>query len=243
MQFSKPFDSFGIERNGERLTADVHESRGPKIKAFVNYKTTENEAILVKVGIFGTGIEGARKNLAAEIPSWDFAAVRSEAVKEWKQVFNAIQIETFGPHLRTTFYANLYLSCLAPVLFNDVDGTYRGYDHKNHAGGNFQNYTTFSIWDIYRAEWPLLNLLHPNRINNMVQSMLAEYRELEQHTTPIWPLWANETWCMIGYHSAHMIADAYFNGFHGFNAEAAYRAIRDRAMQDRNGMKAYKELG
>lgn len=243
MQFSKPFDSFGIERNGERLTADVHESRGRNIKAFVNYKTTANEAILVKVGISGTGIEGARKNLAAEIPGWDFAAVRSAAVKQWKQVFNTIPIETFDPHIRTTFYANLYLSCVAPVLFNDVDGTYRGYDHHNHAGGNFQNYTTFSIWDIYRAEWPLLNLLHPNRINDMVQSMLAEYRELDQHTTPIWPLWANETWCMIGYHSVDMIADAYFNGFRGFDAEAAYQAMRDTAMQDRNGLKTYQELG
>ncbi len=108
---------------------------------------------------------------------------------------------------------------------------------------NFQNYTTFSIWDIYRAEWPLLTLLHPSRINDMVQSMLAEYRELDQHTTPIWPLWANETWCMIGYHSVDMIADAYLNGFRGFDAEAAYQAMRDTAMQDRNGLNTYKELG
>jgi len=243
MQFSKPFDSFGIERNGHQLAADAHESVGRDIKAYVTYKTAANEAILVKVGISGTGIEGARKNLAAEIPEWNFDGVRAAAVKQWQNVFNAVQIETFDPHLRTTFYANLYLSCLAPVLFNDVDGTYRGYDHQNHAGTNFQNYTTFSIWDIYRAEWPLLTLLHPNRINDMVQSMLVQYRELDQHTTPIWPLWGNETWCMIGYHSVDMIADAYLDGFRGFDAEAAYQAMRDTAMQDRNGLKTYKELG
>jgi predicted alpha-1,2-mannosidase len=243
MQFSKAFDSFGIERDGRQLAADAQESSGREIKAFVNYKTAANEAILVKVGISGTSIEGARKNLAAEILGWDFEAVKSAAAEKWEQVFNTVQIQTFDPHIRTTFYANLYLSCLAPVLFNDVDGTYRGYDHQNHAGTNFQNYTTFSIWDIYRAQWPLLTILHPNRVNDMVQSMLAGYQELDQHTTPIWPLWGNETWCMIGYHSADMIADAYLDGFHGFDAEAAYQALRDTAMQDRNGLKTYKELG
>ena len=199
-----------MERNGERLAAGVRECRGHQLKAFVNFKTTANEVILVKVGISGTGIEGARKNLAAEIPGWNFDAVRCgrrQAVGKCvrRRPDQDIRSRTFAKH----FYANLYLSCLAPVLFNDVDGTYRGNDHQNHAGTNFQNYTTFSIWDIYRAEWPLLTLLQPNRINDMVQSMLAEYRELGQHTTPIWPLWGNETWCMIGYHSVDMIADAY----------------------------------
>jgi predicted alpha-1,2-mannosidase len=243
MKFSKPFDSFGIERNGARLTGSVRDCRGNRIKAFVNYKTTANETILVKVGISGTDIAGARKNLAREISGWDFDAVRSAASKEWQNVFDAVQIKTFDPRLRKSFYANLYLSCLAPVLFNDVDGTYRGYDHQNHAGTNFQNYTTFSIWDIYRAEWPLLTLLHPNRINDMVQSMLAEYRELGEHTTPVWPLWGNETWCMIGYHSVDMIAEAHLQGFRGFDAEVAYQAMRDTAMQDRSGLKTYKELG
>ena len=242
MQFSKPFDSLGIEQDGNQLAADAQEAHGREIRANVNYSTTANEAILIKVGISGTGIEGARKNLAAEIPGWDFQAVRSAAAKQWEKVFNAVQVQTFDPHIRTTFYANLYLSCLAPVLFNDVDGTYRGYDHKNHAG-TFQNYTTFSIWDIYRAQWPLLTILHPERVNDMVQSMLAGYSELNKHTTLIWPLWGNETWCMIGYHSVDMIADAYLDGFRGFDAESAYQAMRDTAMQNRNGLDTYKQLG
>jgi predicted alpha-1,2-mannosidase len=243
MQFSRPFDSFAIERDGRQLAANARESTGRAIKAAVNYKTAANEAILVKVGISGTGVEGARKNLAAEIPAWNFDGVHAAAVRQWKQVFDAVQIQTFDPHIRATFYANLYLSCLAPVLFNDVDGAYRGYDHANHAGTNFQNYTTFSIWDIYRAEWPLLTILHPNRIDDMVQSMLAEFGELNQHTTPIWPLWGNETWCMIGYHSVDMIAGAYLKGFRGFDADAAYQVMCDTAMQDRNGLKTYKRLG
>ena len=242
MQFSKPFAAFGIERDGQRVAAGVNTVQGRNIKAFVDYKTAANESILVKVGISGTGIEGARKNLAAEIPGWDFNAVHAAAVKQWQQIFNAVQIKTFDPHIRTTFYANIYLSCLGPVLFNDVDGAYRGMDQQNHAG-NFKNYTTFSIWDIYRAEWPLLAILHPDRVNDMTQSLLHEYQELNQHTTPIWPLWGNETWCMIGYHSADMIAGAYLNGFRGFDPESAYQAIRDTAMQDRNGLDTYKKLG
>ncbi len=243
MQFSKPFAAFGLEQNGQLLADGVKAARGRNLKGYVSYQTKAGEAIYVKVGISGTGLEGARKNLAAEIPGWNFAGVRSAAVKQWAQVFDAVQIQTFDPHIRSTFYANMYLSCLAPVLFNDVDGSYRGYDHQNHTGATFQNYSTFSIWDIYRAEWPLLTLLQPARINDMVQSMLAEYQELGRHSTPIWPLWGNETWCMIGYHSVDMIAEAWLSGFHGFDVEAAYQAMRDTAMQDRNGLQTYKQLG
>ncbi len=242
MQFSRPFESFGLEQNGQRLTT-ARDAKGRAVKAFFNYKTTDEEAILVKVGISGTGIEGARKNLAAEIPKWDFDAVRAAARRQWQKVFDPVQIQTFDPHIEKTFYANLYLSCLAPTLFDDVDKTHRGYDHQNHSRANFQNYTTFSIWDIYRAEWPLLTLLQPARVDDMVQSMLIEHGELGQHTTSIWPLWGNETWCMIGYHSVDMIAAAYLDGFRGFDAEAAYQVMRDTAVQDRNGLDTYKQLG
>ena len=219
-------------------------AHGRDIKAFVNYKTAANEAILVKVGISGTGIEGARKNLAAEIPGWDFAGTRAAAVKQWKQIFNAVKIKTFDPHIGNHVLCEpVFKLPWRRSLFNDVDGTYRGYGPSKPCRGNFQNYTTFSIWDIYRAEWPLLSILHPDRVNDMVQSLLHEYSELGQHSTPIWPLWGNETWCMIGYHSVDMIASAYLNGFHGFDAETAYQAMRDTAMQDRNGLKTYKSLG
>jgi predicted alpha-1,2-mannosidase len=242
MQFSRPFDSIGIAQNGQVLPAGTNEAQGREVKAFVNYQTKANEAILVKVGLSGTGIEGARKNLAAEIPGWDFDAVHTAARRQWSQTLNAVQIETPNPHTRATFYTNLYQSDLAPTLYNDVNGTYRGLDHQNHVG-DFQNYTTFSLWDIYRAETPLLMLLQPARIGDMTQSLLTEYQQNGYHTTPIWPLWDNETWCMIGYHSAAVMADAYLKGFKGFNAEAVYQAIRDTAMQDRDGLASYKTLG
>jgi predicted alpha-1,2-mannosidase len=243
MQFSKPFSSFGLEQEKKLLSAGTRNTQGRELKGVVNFKTEAKETILVKVGISGTGIEGARKNLAAEIPGWNFDQVHESAARQWKELFDMVQIETFDPHMRNTFYANLYLSCQAPVLFNDVGGTYRGMDRKNHSGVGFQNYTTFSLWDTYRAEHPLLTLLQPGRVDDMIQSLLAEYRESGLHSTPIWPLWGNETWCMIGYHSVPVIVDAYFKGFRGFDAEAAYQAMRDTAMQDRNGLKTYKELG
>lgn len=243
MQFSKPFQSFGIEQDATRLGADTRNAKGRNVKAFFNYKMNDNEVLLVRVGISGTGVDGARKNLAAEIPAWDFAAVKAAAVKQWQNLFDTVQVDTFDPHVRATFYANLYLCCQAPILFNDVDGSYRGLDHQNHPSPGFQNYTIFSLWDTYRAEHPLLTILQPGRVNDMVQSMLAEYRESGLHTTPIWPLWGNETWCMIGYHSVPVIVDAYLKGFRGFDAESAYQAMRDTAMQDRNGLRDYKELG
>jgi predicted alpha-1,2-mannosidase len=243
MEFSKPFDSFGIEQNKQRVPAGAKEGRGRNVKGFVTFKTKANEEVLVKVGISGTGIDGARKNLQAEIPGWNFDKVRNAAVGQWKGLLDTVTVESFDPRIRDTFYANLYLCLQAPILFNDVDGAYRGMDRKNHTTPGFQNYTIFSLWDTYRAEHPLLTLLQPGRIDDLMQSMLAEYKESGLHTTPIWPLWGNETWCMIGYHSVPVIVDAYFKGFRGFDAEAAYQAMRDTAMQDRNGLDTYKKLG
>lgn len=243
MEFSKPFDSCGIQQDGKRLPAGATKADGREVKGYFAYKTAAKEAILVKVGISGASIAGARKNLEAEIPGWNFDAIRATAVRRWRQQFSAIDIKTFDPHIRAAFYANLYLTAVAPNLFNDMDGTYRGYDQKNHSGANFQNYTTFSIWDIYRTEWPLLLLLHPECVNDMVKSMLAEYQQLGRHSLPVWPLWSNETWCMPGYHSVDMIAAAYLDGFRGFDAGTAYQDMRETAMQDRRGLDAYRERG
>jgi predicted alpha-1,2-mannosidase len=243
MEFSRPFESFGIRQNGQCLPANTNRADGRDVQAWFNYKTAAKEVILVKVGISGTSVAGARKNLEAEIPNWDFDRIRAATVRQWRHELSAIEVKTVEPRTRTTFYANLYLASVAPNLFNDVDGAYRGYDHENHAGADFQNYTTFSIWDIYRAEWPLLLLLHPGRVNDMVNSMLAEYRELGRHSLPVWPLWGNETWCMPGYHSADMIAAAYLDGFNGFDAETAYQDMRETAMQDRRGLDAYRLRG
>ncbi len=243
MEFSKPFASYGIERDGVRLAADAQDATGKAVKAFVSYKTIADEIIGVRVGISGTSVEGARKNLKAELPDWNFDGVRAKAAAQWSDALSAVSVETDDPKVRRTFYSNLYLSMLAPVLFNDVDKTYRGLDKKNHKGAGMDNYTTLSLWDTFRAEHPLLTLVQPNRVPDMVQSMLWHYQQRDRKEMPVWPLWGNETGTMIGYHSAPVIADAYLKGFRGFDAEALYQALKTTAMQDRNGQGEYQKLG
>ena len=176
MQFSKPFESDGIEQNGLKLP-NVREGHGKSVKAFFNYKTAANEVVIVKVGISGTSIEGARKNLAAEIPGWDFDAVRKAAVKQWEKVFDAVQIKTFDPHIRKNILRQFILDLprlrhCSTTWTEPIAAT----TTKTTPEAKFQNYTTFSIWDIFRAEWPLMTLLQPGRVNDIVQTMLAEYR-------------------------------------------------------------------
>ena len=254
IQFSRPFKDWQLQADGQFAVARATNATGRAVKAVVDYSTTDGEPILVKVGISATGIDGARKNLETENAGWDFDAVRAAAAKSWNEALGAIDIDSKDPHVKRTFYSNLYLTMIAPALFDDVDKSHFGFDHKVHAA-DFHQYTTFSLWDTYRAEHPLLNLIQPQRVPDMIQSILAQKQELGWHTTAIWPLWANETWCMIGYHSADVIADAYLKGLAGNNnslpfregagvgSEAAYNAIRDTALQSDGDLGNYGKLG
>ncbi|WP_238596570.1 GH92 family glycosyl hydrolase [Abditibacterium utsteinense] len=243
MQFSKPFDSSVIEQDQVRLGEGATQASGKSVKSFVSFKTTDGETILVRVGISGTSVEGARRNLSAEIPNFDFDAVHTAGVQQWNDLLGRIQIESKDPKIRRTFATNYYQSCLAPVLFNDADGTYRGLDKQNHPGAGFQNYTTFSLWDTFRAQHPLLTVVQPERVPDMVNSMLAHYKERGAQEMPVWPLWGNETGTMIGYHSAPVIADAFLKGFKGFDAETAYQDLRATALNPRNGQDEFGQSG
>ncbi len=243
MQFSRPFATSGIERDGVRLASGAMTGIGKSVKAFVSFKTKAKDAIVVKVGISATSVEGARLNLNREVPGWDFDAVHAAALRQWNDVLGRIQIESSDPKIRRTFASNLYLSYLAPTLFNDADGTYRGADGRNHTGATFQNYTTFSIWDIFRAESPLLTIVQPERVPDMMNSMLALYRERNAQEMPVWTFWGSETGIMIGYNSAPIVADAYLKGFTGFDAEAAYQALRATALNPRNGQDEFAKYG
>ena len=128
------------------------------------------------------------------------------------------------------FYTGAYHGLVAPATFNDVDGTYRGQDGQDHTNPGFTKYTTFSIWDIYRGEFPFITLMQPHRVNDIIRTMLADYQQLGQHALPMWPLWGNETWSMVGFHAAGMILGAYVRGFRDFDVQAAYAAIRDTAL-------------
>jgi predicted alpha-1,2-mannosidase len=242
LQSSRAFDASGLEVNGKALAQNETDARGKNVRGHLDFKTSEGEQIILRIGLSPTSVEEARKNLATEIPSWDFAGVRAAARNAWNENLSCIQIESSDAEICRTFYSALYHTMVAPTLYNDADGTYRGVDKQDHAGG-FQDYSTFSCWDIFRAEAPLLTLTEPDRIDDFIQSMLAFYQQSPEHALPVWPLADYETHCMIGIHSVPMIYDAYEKGFHGFDAQLAFQAMRDSAFGHQKRQDEYNKLG
>ncbi len=214
---------------------------GKDVQAYVKYRTKENEKILVKVGISGVSVEGARKNLMAEIPDWNFDKVRKQAEDDWAQKIGRIEVKGGSQDDRKKFYTALYHCYLAPNLFSDVDGQYRGNDGNVHLSEDFEVYTVFSLWDTYRALHPLMTILEPERTADFINTFLDIYQKAG--LLPVWELAGNETNCMIGYHAVPVIVDAYLKGIDGFDAEKAYAAIRNSAEQDHFGLKYYREYG
>ncbi len=220
-EFSKPFDSVDfIADRTDKYGGDTLQER---MYSRVNFHTSEGEKILVRVGLSAVSTEGAEMNLHQEIRGWNFDKVRSDARKAWEKQLSKIRIEA-ADSVKKIFYTALYHSTLAPSIFNDVDGSYRGSDDAIHEKADFDNYTTFSLWDTYRAEMPLLSIIEPERIDDMVEAMLHICDE--QGFLPIWHLMANETYCMPGEAGVIAVADAIVKGFGGFDREAAFAAIK-----------------
>ncbi|MGD8781232.1 MAG: GH92 family glycosyl hydrolase [Ignavibacteria bacterium] len=239
-EFSKPFESFGIVDSGKidnvRTSAD-----GKEIKAFVKYKTSSEEAVLVKVGISHTSHEGAKENIQTEIPGWDFDSVRKQAEKEWDKELSAIKVESNSDKDKSIFYTALYHALLNPNTLADVDGSYIGMDGEIHSADNSDMYTVFSLWDTFRGAHPLFTIIDSKRANNMVKALIAKYEE--SGLLPVWELASNETGTMIGYHSIPVIADAYFKGIRDYDVEKAFEAMKKSAMQNHHGLEFYKAMG
>ncbi len=238
--------------DGASATAGARDLNGKEIKARFTLPAERRagaDTLLVRVGISGTSVEGARLNLAAEIPDWDFERVRHETEAVWERGLERLDAELPSEGLERVFYTGVYHSLTSPTSFNDVDDAYRGQDGKTYRGADFTKYTTLSIWDIYRGEFPFLMLVQPGVVNDIVRTTLADYRELGQHSLPMWPLWGNETWTMTGFHVAGMILGAYTRGFRSWDVEAVYAAMRDTAMvgATANGnytlQKQFRDLG
>ena len=166
------------------------------------------------------------KNLDAEIPDWDFERVRRETREKWNRELAKIEIEG-SQEEKETFYTSMYHAFLAPNLYQDVTGEYRGLDQNIHRAEGFTNYAIFSLWDTYRATHPLFALIQAERDADMINSMLAHYDQSVEHLLPVWSLQGNETWCMIGYHAVPVIVDAYLKGVKGFDASARLRGDQD----------------
>ncbi|MBB6460313.1 GH92 family glycosyl hydrolase [Flammeovirga kamogawensis] len=218
MKFSKPFKSYGHKRYEEvkyngfyRKFDQEHnfpEMAGEKIRAYFNFDTKENEAIEIKFALSSVSSAGAMRNLNTEVPEWNFNKVKNEAKEKWNNQLTKVDVQTLTEDQKITFYTALYHTMLSPVLYEDVDGQYRGLDQNIYTSDGFTNYTLFSLWDTYRALHPLFNVLHPTRNNDMIKSMLAHQEQSVHNMLPIWSHYANENWCMIGYHAVSVIADA-----------------------------------
>jgi len=254
MVFSKPFYQYGHKKYDPSVyrgfyrkfdeTRNFPEMAGKQIRAYFDFKMTEGEQLLVKFALSSVSTEGAMKNLEAEVPDWDFDRVVKEGQAEWNRELGRVQVETLTPEDKVTFYTALYHTYLSPTVYMDVDGNYRGLDQNIHQAEGFTNYTTFSLWDTYRALHPLFNLVQPGRNADMIKSMLAHYNQSVHPMLPVWSHYANENWCMIGYHAVSVIADAAIKGNDHFDLNDALDACVNTANYGPfDGISWYRDLG
>ncbi|MFN8549030.1 MAG: GH92 family glycosyl hydrolase [Candidatus Eisenbacteria bacterium] len=247
-QFSEPFTASlalgdSVPAYPNVVGRDIPEAKrmkaGGPVKAALAF--APGARLTVKVGISSVSSENARRNLETEIPGWDFDAVQAAARETWRQALARVEIEGGTPAEQTIFYTALYHTLLQPNTYSDVDGRDRiAGDRVLHADG-YTRYTTFSLWDTFRAAHPLYTIIEPARTVDFIRSMLGHFEETGR--LPVWELWGNETDCMIGYHAASVITDAYAKGIRGFDAELALTAMRASAERDTPGLNAYRKFG
>ncbi|MDQ1092429.1 putative alpha-1,2-mannosidase [Xanthomonas sacchari] len=244
MRLSRPFASAQLYADDQPLAASARSADGNRLKLALHYPDAAQAPLLVKVGISAVSAENALANLDAELPDFDFARVHAAAVAEWEKELGRVRIDSDDDAQRRIFYTALYHSLIAPTLFSDTDGRYRGMDLQVHqAPAGYHNYSTYSLWDTYRALHPLLTLVQPERVPDLVQCLVRGAHESPQGVA-IWPLQGVETDCMIGYHSAVVLAEAHAKGFTGIDWKAAYPAWRKRAMEDDvHGLGLYRSMG
>lgn len=254
MAFNKPFYQYG---NKDYAAAQVYkgfwrkfdqtknfpEFAGKKIRAYFDFKTEEGEKIKIKFALSPVSTEGALANMKAEIPHWDFERVKREGQAAWNKELSKVVVDADKDDL-VNFYTAMYHAFLGPTTYMDVDGRYRGLDMNVHQADGFTNYTSFSLWDTYRALHPLFNILQPARNNDMIKSMLAHYDQSVHKMLPVWSHYANENWCMIGYHSVPVIADAVMKGNGNFDANRALDAcVQTARTRYYDGLEYYMDMG
>lgn len=247
-QFSKPISRIDIYSDN-MLRKGLKKLEGRKIKAIVYFD--EGPGIVqMKTGISAVDMEGAGKNLKAEVKGWDFEMVRQTAVKRWNDELSKIQVETIDSLQREVFYTSLYNVLLYPMLYSDVDQRFRGPDMKIHHADGFHYYgNVMGLWDTFRGANPLLTILNPKVMNDYVQTFLAYYKISGQ--LPIWVLSGGDTYQMLGIHAVAIMADCYSKGIRDYDTSLAFEAMKTTAMRDTTGfsmryfvgLKNYKRYG
>ncbi len=238
MKVSKPFKSYRLYNNDTLVS---NSTSGKNTKVSLNYTTEDHESIVIKTGVSTANIEGAYKSLKKETTDFNFGTYRHLADSIWEKQLQKIAIETDDIDKKTIFYTMLYQSMLAPTLLSDHNGNYKGANDTIMKAEGFDRYDTFSLWDTYRAAHPLYTIVHPDRVSDMINSLLAHYKETG--LLPVWSMQGNETNMMIGYHAVPVVVDAYFKGIEGFDANLAYQACKASAMDDDRQIDVYKKLG
>ncbi|WP_454830835.1 GH92 family glycosyl hydrolase [Pseudoxanthomonas wuyuanensis] len=249
MRLSRPFAQAQLYNGDQPLDEDARQADGGRLRAALHFPDAAAAPLLVKVGISAVSAENALANLDAELPDFDFVRVHAEAVAAWEQALARVRIDTDDRDTddgmqRRIFYTSLYHSLLAPTLFSDVDGRYRGMDLQVHTlPDGYHNYSTYSLWDTYRTLHPLLTLVQPERVPDLMHGLVRGAAECPDGVG-IWPLQGVETGTMIGYHSAVALAEAHAKGFGGIDYAAAWPLFRKRAMDDDfHGLPYYRRLG
>ncbi|MBC7418047.1 MAG: glycoside hydrolase family 92 protein [Pedobacter sp.] len=237
MKLSQPIESLALYDS--TATQQGTSAKGKRIIGVVNFDALTNDVLKVKVALSPVSVENALLNLNAELPGWDFETTVKKANAAWQKELEKVRIDA-STTTKKVFYTALYHTMIAPSTFNDVNGDYFGSDKKIHRKGDFNNYTTFSLWDTYRAANPLYTLIHQDKVNDVVKTMLHIYKE--QGKLPVWHLMGNETNTMVGYHAVPVIVDAYLKGYRGYDVNFAYEAIKQSAMQKTNGIEYIQKL-
>ncbi|WP_443947217.1 GH92 family glycosyl hydrolase [Pedobacter sp. AW1-32] len=254
MSFSKPFKSYGRKSYDAKQAyrgfwgkfnqdKNFPEIAGKKLKMYFDFDTQEGEKVKIKFALSPVSQENALLNMRSEISGWDFNKVKAQAQDNWNKELNKIQVNTSKDN-KINFYTALYHAFINPTIYTDVNGEYKGLDQGVHKADGFTNYTTFSLWDTYRALHPFFNIMQPGRSNDMVKSMLAHYDQSSLHMLPIWSHYANDNWCMSGYHSVSVISDAIIKGTYDGDANKALDAcIATAKHRDYEGIGYYMDLG
>ena len=240
IQCSQPFEKATLVSNQKAL--EGKEAEGTDLQALLKFKDHTSEPIVMKVGLSIVSVENARENLQAEVEGFDFDAVKQAAYHTWNDAVSAIKVEGGTEEQKTNFYTALYHSMVVPNVVSDVNGQYRRHDQTigQLPQGTVQ-YSTFSLWDTFRAWNPMMTLIDTTLVTNMIHSFLHIYDASGE--LPLWPLSAGETGTMIGYHSASVIADAYMKGIRGFDAEKALEALVVSSEKNQKGADYYISKG
>jgi predicted alpha-1,2-mannosidase len=232
-RFSTPYQTW-LLGDPEGSSGERREAKAQRARALFRFVLRPGQPLNVKVAISPVSVDGARRSLERETPGWEFDGYRRDAATAWERKLQRVRIETPDRTRKTVFYTALYHALLAPTSFNDNDGSYRGSNGEVQPPAAFQNHTVFPLWHTFRALHPLMTLVQAERVDDLVQSLMAAYRETGR--LPLWPLWGNDTGAMIGHHAVAVIADAIGKGLTSVNRGEALDAMKTSALQDDRGL-------